>query len=233
VYDLCITNGGLYIKLGQGLALQSAVLPPSFNRVFSVLYDSAPVVPFSVVEAIIEQDLGKPIHELFASFDPEPVASASIAQVHKARLLDGREVAVKVQKPDILPQLDWDLYSYRIVLSLFEYVFELPVTWTCDYTEKHLRQETDFLHEASNAEQARLDLTPFNTSVYIPAVDWSRTSKRVMTSEWMDGVRITERDTIEGEYGFSMEQVVAQAVDLFAFQIFESGFVHCMPLTVY
>ena len=100
----CQHNGGLYIKLGQGLALNSAVLPPSFNSTLSILYDDAPAVSYREIKRIFMEDLGKAPEDVFASFDPIPVASASVAQVHRAILRTGEAVAVKIQKPEIQKQ---------------------------------------------------------------------------------------------------------------------------------
>ena len=120
IYD----NGGLYIKLGQAIAANTALLPPAFQTRFAKLFDDAPQIPYSDVQRVICREFGvKSVDEVFSEFEPDAVASASIAQVHRARLKDGKGedgrgtiVAVKVQKPDVTQQVDWDLNAYKFLM---------------------------------------------------------------------------------------------------------------------
>ena len=230
ILDVCKHNGGLYIKFGQQIA-SVPVLPKEYSQVFKELYDNAPVIDFKVVEQILKEEFGKSPDELFRAFGKEPVASASIAQVHKAELLDGTEVAVKVQKPEIATQLWLDMMTYRLVISAFDYLFELPLYWTADYIEGHLRQETDFMNEARNSERANGFLKQCKTldkRVYVPRVMWGVTSKRVMTAEWIDGIRFSDETQLLNK-GFSATKIMETIVEVFADQIFRTGFVHCDP----
>lgn len=121
--DLLRHNGGLYLKMGQAIAMQSAILPPEFQQMFSRMFDDAPQNDWKDVEKTIREDFGKSPEEVFGvSFVGEPgkgvmerraQASASVAQVHWARLLDGREVAIKIQKHEIVQQLAWDLWAFK------------------------------------------------------------------------------------------------------------------------
>lgn len=123
LFDLLAANGGLYLKIGQAIAMQSAILPPEFQKMFSKMFDDAPQNSWEDVEQVIRQDFGKSPEEVFGvSFDGDPSkgvlertarASASIAQVHWARLADGREVAIKVQKREIAQQTGWDLWAFK------------------------------------------------------------------------------------------------------------------------
>lgn len=125
LYNLLRANGGLYLKMGQAIAMQSAVLPPEFQKMFSKMFDDAPQNSWKEVEQVIREDFGKSAEELFGvSFTGDPEmgvmektarASASVAQVHWARLKDGREVAVKVQKREIAQQVGWDLWAFKLV----------------------------------------------------------------------------------------------------------------------
>lgn len=118
-------NGGLYLKIGQAIAMQAAVLPPEFQKMFSRMFDDAPQNDWKDVEKVIKEDFGKSVEEVFGvSFDDDPSrgvmertarASASVAQVHWARLADGREVAVKIQKREIARQVKWDLWAFKYV----------------------------------------------------------------------------------------------------------------------
>ena len=126
LYDLLRANGGLYLKIGQAIAMQSAVLPPEFQKMFQHMFDDAPQNSWTDVERVIREDFGRSPEEVFGvSFDGSPGmgvmertarASASVAQVHWARLRDGREVAIKVQKREIASQVGWDLWAFKCVL---------------------------------------------------------------------------------------------------------------------
>lgn len=149
IFDVFEQNGGLYIKIGQVIGTQSAILPVAYQIRARKLFDSAPAVPFESVERVFMEDFdGKHPSEIFAEFDMTPLASASIAQVHKARLHNGQVVAVKIQKPAIQKQMEWDLRAFRILLKVYEYVFELPLSWSSEYIEQHMRMEADFENEA-------------------------------------------------------------------------------------
>lgn len=123
--ELLRTNGGLYLKIGQAIAMQSAILPPEFQKMFSRMFDDAPQNEWKDVKRVIEEDFGKPVEDVFGvSFDGDPTrgvmerkarASASVAQVHWARLADGREVAIKIQKKEIAQQVQWDLWAFKYV----------------------------------------------------------------------------------------------------------------------
>ncbi|KAF9954886.1 hypothetical protein BGZ70_010431 [Mortierella alpina] len=231
ILHVCQSNGGLYIKLGQGIATNSSVLPACYLTTLKALYDDASSVDYSVVEKIVRKELGKEVHEVFLSFSKIPVAAASIAQVHKATLLDGTVVAVKVQKPEIQVQIEWDLIAYRLLIKAYEYLFDLPMSFAVDYTIKHLREETDFVNEARNSELCNeyLQTDPkLRTQVYVPKVFKEHSTKQIMVAEWVDGCRATDKALIQ-DMGLSPKKVMESVVDVFAHQLFISGFVHCDP----
>jgi aarF domain-containing kinase len=123
LFDLLRHNGGLYLKIGQAIAMQSAILPPEFQKMFARMFDDAPQNDWKDVEKVIREDFGKSPEEVFGvSFTGDPTkgvlerkarASASVAQVHWARLADGREIAIKVQKREIAQQIQWDLWAFK------------------------------------------------------------------------------------------------------------------------
>lgn len=124
LHHVCVTNAGLFIKLGQTIGIQATVLPKAYRDAFANIFDAAPVVPYSEVVKVFKEEFGgRTPHEIFEYFEERPMASASIAQVHRARLRVGkgengengelREVAVKVQKPAIAKQIELDMWSYR------------------------------------------------------------------------------------------------------------------------
>ncbi|KAF9111031.1 hypothetical protein BGX27_005492 [Mortierella sp. AM989] len=231
ILHVCQTNGGLYIKLGQGIATNASILPPCYLTTLRALFDDASSVDYSVVEKIIRKELGKEISEVFSTFSRLPVAAASIAQVHKARLHDGTVVAVKVQKPEIQYQIEWDLHAYKMLLKVYEYIFDLPMSFAVDYTTRHLREETNFLNEVRNSEICNEFLqmdSKLKKQAYVPKVFKEISTKQVMVAEWVDGCRATDKAAIQ-EMGLSVKKVMESVVDVFAHQIFVSGFVHCDP----
>ncbi|KAJ3053344.1 hypothetical protein HK097_004482 [Rhizophlyctis rosea] len=230
ILDVCQKNGGLYIKFGQQIA-SVPVLPAAYARTFKVLYDNAPAVPYPEVEQIFLQEFGKLPSDDYQTFSRQPLASASIAQVHRATLPDGSVVAVKVQKPSIRYQMDMDLWTYRLLLRVYEHLFDLPLVWSADYIETHLRQETDFLHEGRNAERAAkaAKTAPgIGDKVYVPKVYWDLSSKRVLSAEWINGIALNDMEKIDAK-GWSRKEIMTTMVDVFADQIFREGFVHGDP----
>ncbi|KAJ1770346.1 hypothetical protein LPJ74_003297, partial [Coemansia sp. RSA 1843] len=234
--NCCQENGGLFIKFGQSIAIQSALLPPPFRKELSVLYDNAPSVPVEQIAPVVEQAFaGKKLGDLFIDFSPAAVASASVAQVHTARLRSDpmQRVAVKVQKPEIRLQIGWDLFALRTCARLIEYAFEVPILWSVSEVEQRLREELDFEREGNNSELANRDLAmlgdrSLQRGIYIPRVFWHATGKQVLTTEWVDGTSLVHPEKLLDE-GWAGEEIMHKMVSLFAFQIFVSGNVHGDP----
>lgn len=213
LFDLLRTNGGLYLKIGQAIAMQSAILPPEFQKMFSKMFDDAPQNSWNEVEQVIREDFGKSPEEVFGvSFDGRPDkgimertarASASVAQVHWARLQDGREVAVKIQKREIASQVGWDLWTFKVTTRIYTWLFDLPLYSLVPYITERLQLETDFVNEADNSERiARLVANEprLRGKVYIPKVYRELSSKRVMTAEWIEGVRLWDKKSLTGKW---------------------------------
>lgn len=225
-----MTNRGLYIKLGQAIANQGAVFPPAYQRTFAKLYDDAAVDPWHEIDSVLQRNLG-PDYEsaLFSSFDHRPIASASIAQVHKATLKDGTPVAVKVQHDYIRKQIGVDLLVYRAISKLYERWFGIPFSFFTRYVSDQLIKEVDFVHEYNNAEELRRFLTDDNiTEVYIPRNYPKLIHKQVLVSEWIDGVSLTDKQRLL-DNGFNISKVLRQYLHVFGRQIFSYGFVHSDP----
>lgn len=228
ILSTCQHNGGLYIKFGQGVASMNHILPPQYNDTLKSLFMEAPVVPFDEVVNTFKEEFDRHPNEIFQEFDPNPIASASIAQVHRAKLADGTDVAVKVQKDHVRKQLPWDLWAFRFVLYAFEHLFELPFRWSAEYTEEHLRQEVDFVLEGRNAERCAIDIEKepnLSRYLYVPKIFWDYSSSRILTSEWISGTALNESEKLKSD-GFSLEKVMQLVVDVFSYQIFNTGFVH-------
>ncbi|GAO14555.1 uncharacterized protein UV8b_04358 [Ustilaginoidea virens] len=213
LFHLLRTNGGLYLKIGQAIAMQSAVLPPEFQKMFSRMFDDAPQDDWKDVEAVIRQDFGKSVEEVFGvSFagregmglmERKARASASVAQVHWARLPDGREVAIKVQKREIAKQIAWDLWAFRAVTWIYSKWFDLPLYTLVPFITERLELETDFLNEARNSETMRSLINSEKTlkgRVYIPLVYPDLTTKRVLTTEWIEGVQLWDKKALTSRW---------------------------------
>ncbi|KAH9868649.1 hypothetical protein J1614_007721 [Plenodomus biglobosus] len=215
IYELLRYNGGLYLKIGQAIAMQSAILPPEFQKMFARMFDDAPQNEWWEVEQVIREDFGKSVEDVFgvgftldASGDRGIMektarASASVAQVHWARLADGREVAIKIQKREIAQQVGWDLWAFEVVAKTYTWWFKIPVYTLVPYISERLMLETDFVNEANNAEEMKRLVAGerrLNGRVYIPTVYRDLSSKRVMTAEWIEGVRLWDKEGITNQW---------------------------------
>ncbi|CAE6453877.1 unnamed protein product [Rhizoctonia solani] len=231
LHNCVIENGGLYIKAGQAIGLQAALLPAPYREAFNTIFDQAPTEDFKIVKKTVESSLGAPLSTLFESFDTEPVASASIAQVHRA-VLNGKEVAVKVQKSAIQQQLEWDLFSYRMLLWMGERFFGMPIAFIASYVSDQMRHETDFIREARNATRAAEDIDSdpkLRGRAVVPNVYWERTGDRVMTADWIGGAcRITDAAT-QRNWGFDPKIAMDTLIDVLGAQVFVFGFLHADP----
>jgi aarF domain-containing kinase len=209
IFNLLRENGGLYLKIGQAIAMQSAVLPPEFQKMFARMFDDAPQNPWHDVEQVVREDFGKSVEEVFGvSFSGDPDkgimertarASASVAQVHWARLADGTEVAIKVQKREIAAQVGWDLWAFDVVARVYSWWFDIPMYSLVPYISERLMLETDFVNEANNAEEMHnyvVNEPRLRNRVYIPKVYREFSSKRVMVAEWIEGTRLWDKEGI-------------------------------------
>ncbi|KAK1242836.1 hypothetical protein MKX08_005648 [Trichoderma sp. CBMAI-0020] len=243
VCDMIKANGGMFLKIGQAIAVQSAALPEAYQREFKDMFDDTAQDPWDDVQAVIREEFGAIASEVFGDgIEREPRASASIAQVYYAKLPDGREVAVKVQKRKLAQQASWDLWTFKVLLDIAGRTTDLQIQGLGDYIMKSIMQETDFQNEAANtirtAELVKSDPS-LSARVYIPKVYAELTSKRVLTSEWIHGANLWDRDIITGKYDASDEastamglgeaDVMTTVIDLFSSQMFKWGFVHCDP----
>ncbi|KAL1843894.1 hypothetical protein VTJ49DRAFT_6837 [Mycothermus thermophilus] len=186
LFNLLRENGGLYLKIGQAIAMQSAILPPEFQRMFARMFDDAPQDEWPEVERVIRDDFGgRSVEEVFG--------------VHWARLPDGREVAVKIQKPEIAKQIGWDLWAFRVVMKAYTWWFDLPLYSLVPFISERLELETDFENEARNSERMRelVNQEPsLRGRVYVPPVYPELSSKRVLTTEWIEGVRLWDKEAL-------------------------------------
>ncbi len=220
--------GPAAIKFGQALATRPDLVGEEAARDLLRLQDSLPPAPFEAIRRAIEQGLERPIDQLFASIDPEPVGAASIAQVHRAVTTDGRHVAVKVLRPNIeedfaraLDTYEWGAAQVenmggeaarlrpRLVVATFR-------QWT--------NRELDLRREGASASELRENLQA-ESGFFVPQIDWTRTSRRVLTLEWIDGIKLTDRDALVAA-GHDLKELAAILVRAFLRQAVVDGFFH-------
>jgi ubiquinone biosynthesis protein len=220
--------GPIFVKFGQVLSTRRDLLPLDVAEELARLQDRVPPFPSSVAVATIEQSFGKPLAEVFAEFDQTPIASASIAQVHFAKLHDGREVAVKVLRPNMLPVIEKDLGLMRIMASWVEKLSadgkRLKPREVVAEFDKYLHDELDLMREASNATQLRRNMQDVGL-VIIPEMYWDFCRTDVMVMQRMKGVPISQIDTLR-KAGVDIPKLARDGVTIFFTQVFRDGFFH-------
>ncbi|KAL2622699.1 hypothetical protein R1flu_002904 [Riccia fluitans] len=227
ILKLCEANRGFYIKAGQFLGSLKNI-PKEYVTVLSVLQDQAQSWPYPLIEKVIESELGKRVRDIFAEFDEKPIAAASLAQVHRAKLLDGEEVAVKVQYPHLQEQFEIDVRTMAILSKAIALLFpDYQFEWIVPEFEKGLSRELDFEQEGKNAEQTAKNFAK-KDHVKIPHIKWDLSSKRVLTMEFMHGFKITDLEKLQ-EAGIDRLQVAELLVEVFAEMVFCHGYVHGDP----
>ncbi|KAF0719152.1 Aste57867_1242 [Aphanomyces stellatus] len=221
---VCKLNGGVFTKIGQQLASMNHALPVEYTETLSALQDQA----LPMAKEAVEAELGGPLEQFFREFDTKPIAAASLAQVHHAVTQDGKEVAVKIQYPHLAKLLGSDLWTVRHAITAVEKTWDLNLAWLVPEIEQALNAELDFDEEKQNSRKiARL--FQHESFVYVPPVYDALSTKRVLTMEFIDGVKVTDRETIVTTLGMDPLDVAAKVSSMFADMAFCSGFVHCDP----
>jgi predicted unusual protein kinase regulating ubiquinone biosynthesis (AarF/ABC1/UbiB family) len=229
VLDLAFDLRGILIKLCQGIATRSDRFPPSFIENLKQAHDAAPSREFSVIKAHVERELGKPLAEAFKTFSETPIASASLAQVHEATLHDGTHVAVKVQYPDIEEIVYTDIANMRRACRIYEWLDPQPMELMplLEELATHIGFELDFMREAQSADRVR-NLFAKNDRVLVPKIYHEFTTKRVLTMEWLRGLKITEKQQIL-DAGLKPREVLQDLMHVFVHMIMADGFFQADP----
>jgi len=232
--------GPTFVKFGQIMSTRPDMVPRELITELEKLQDKVPSFPTEDARRIIEEELGSSISSLFSDFSDSPIASASIAQVHKAVLHDGKEVAIKVQRPGIDRIIETDLEIMLHLATLIENHFEKelgiwdPVSIVNEFA-RVIRKELDFRIEAAHIERFATNFQT-DTIIHVPHVYREYSSDRVLTMEFIGGLKVSEiTKAVSGEeakvrnYGIDPKVVAARGADLVLKQIFEHGFFHADP----
>lgn len=220
--------GPTFVKLGQILSTRPDVIPHAFIREFEKLQDDVPCFPFEQVLAQLEAELGGPVGQFFAEVDPVPLAAASIAQVHRARLNSGEDVVIKMRRPGIVDVVESDISALMSLAELAERHVsgsELydPVGVVREFA-RTIRREMDFLREAHTIEKFRENFakTPW---MYFPRVHWEQTSRAILTMEYVPGVKVSDRDKLFAQ-GLDGSLIARRGADAFLEMVLSHGFFH-------
>jgi ubiquinone biosynthesis protein len=226
--DTALRLGGLLVKAGQFAGARPDLVPEPFTRWLAPLQDRVPAHPFRVVREVLKSELGAEPEDAFAKLWRRPVASASLAQVHRAQLRDGRDVAVKVQRPEVAALVGADLRNLRSAIGVLErFEGRLGLAELLDHLEDAIPRELDFTREAAAAGRLRAEMAPLERIV-IPAVVPELCTRRVLVTEYVPGIRIADRRRL-ARAGIDGRELVARLVEACARQILVRGFFHADP----
>ncbi len=223
--------GATFIKLGQLLSTRADLLSPEYIEQLERLQDDVPPIPGAEVRRVVERELGQPLDTLYARFDPEPLAAASIAQVHRAAMHDGTDVVVKVQRPGVKEQIHLDL----LIMLDFAHLADRHTPWGRMYNftnmaeefREAIAEETDFRAEARHADTIRRNLEG-DPRVLVPRVQWSHTSERVLTLEYVEGIKLSNLEALEAA-GMDRKRLARVLADVLLKQILVDGIFHADP----
>jgi ubiquinone biosynthesis protein len=220
--------GPAAIKLGQALATRPDLIGEEAASDLSRLQDALPPERFEDIRQAIEQDLERPIDQLFSHIDPEPVGAASIAQVHRAVTTEGRLVAVKVLRPNIEEEFARAIETYEWAAAQVESMggelARLRPRLVIATFKQWTTRELDLRREAASASELRENMVA-ESSFFVPAIDWARTARRVMTLEWIEGIKLTDRDALLAA-GHDLKTLAATLVRAFLRQAVVDGYFH-------
>jgi len=226
-----VNLGPAFIKVGQALSTRPDLLPGEYITALSRLQDAVPPFSTDLAIATIEAELGQSVQELFAEFEPEPIAAASLGQVHRAVLPGGDRVVVKVQRPGLEPLFDLDFKVLRRLIHWSELLFP----WTQQYDLESiyqeffriLYQEIDYVHEAHNADHFRQNFQEFQ-NVRVPKIHWPYTTSRVLVMEYLPGIKVDDCEALVS-CGIDTKKLNQLGVCCYLKQLLQDGFFQADP----
>ncbi|MBU7582749.1 MAG: AarF/ABC1/UbiB kinase family protein [Nostoc sp. TH1S01] len=237
--NILISLGPVYIKLGQLLSTRPDLLSAAYIEELSTLQDEVPPVPWTEIEIVIRKQLKRPLEEVFQKINPVPVAAGSIAQTHRATLADGREVALKVQRPGIDTTIAQDIALIQGIADLVartEFGQTYEIKSIAEEFTKALEDELDFTREASFTDQLRRNLSKGRwfdpKQIVVAEVDWNLTSEKLLVMEWLDGVPFlsaTFKNDNNGDVAAERKAITTLLFRAFFQQLYVDGFFHADP----
>ncbi|WP_232756280.1 ABC1 kinase family protein [Vulcanococcus limneticus] len=228
--DLVASLGPAFIKAGQALSTRPDIVPPLLLEELAQLQDQLPGFDSALAMACIEEDLGAPVDAIYAELEREPISAASLGQVHRGVLHSGKRVAVKVQRPGLREQITLDLYIVRNLAAWLNRnvgLIRSDLVALIDELGKRVFEEMDYYNEAANAEKFAA-LHAHNPRIAVPRIYHQATSRRVLTMEWIDGVKLTNLDAVRA-LGIDPNDMVTVGVNCSLQQLLEHGFFHADP----
>jgi predicted unusual protein kinase regulating ubiquinone biosynthesis (AarF/ABC1/UbiB family) len=222
--------GPAYIKIGQALSTRPDLVPPIVLDELTKLQDQLPPFDNEIAYQFIEEELGNKPEEIYAELSPQPIAAASLGQVYKGKLKTGEEVAIKVQRPDLRERITIDLYILR---NLAQWVqknvkrIRSDLVAILDELGDRIFEEMDYIHEGENAERF-FELYGHIQDIYVPRIYWEYTNRRVLTMEWINGIKLTQSQKIN-EQGIDARYLIEVGVQCSLRQLLEHGFFHADP----
>ncbi|WJZ84745.1 hypothetical protein VitviT2T_004337 [Vitis vinifera] len=228
---ICTKLGPTFVKIGQGLSTRPDLCPPEYLEELSQLQDALPTFPDAEAFSCIEKELGLPLDSIFSSISPSPIAAASLGQVYKAQLkYSGQVVAVKVQRPGIEEAIGLDFYLLRglgFLINKYVDVISSDVVALIDEFARRVYQELNYVQEGQNARRFK-KLYADKQDVLVPDIFWDYTSGKVLTMEWVDGVKLNEQAAIERQ-GLKVLDLVNTGIQCSLRQLLEYGYFHADP----
>ncbi|XP_049872232.1 aarF domain-containing kinase 1 [Pectinophora gossypiella] len=226
--ELCKANKGVYIKVGQHVGALDYLLPNEYVHTMRILHKDAPQNNVEQLYKVIREDLKKDPKDLFVEFDPEPLGTASLAQVHRAKLKDGTEVAVKVQHYFVRENIAMDLRWMEFIITTMSKIFpEFQMQWLVDETKKNITNELNFLQEGHNAEKVSELFSQYEW-LKVPKIYWKYSTERVLVMEYVHGGQVNDLNYINKNCIDRMD-LCQKLGDLYSRMIFVTGFVHSDP----
>jgi predicted unusual protein kinase regulating ubiquinone biosynthesis (AarF/ABC1/UbiB family) len=228
--ELLTKLGPAYIKIGQALSTRPDLVPPLYLEELARLQDQLPAFPNEIAYQFIEEELGATPEEIYAELSPQPIAAASLGQVYKGRLKTGEEVAVKVQRPDLREIITIDLYILRRLAAWVQRSVKRvrsDLVGILDELGDRIFEEMDYIHEGENAERF-FKLYGHIQDIYVPKIYWEYTNRRVLTMEWINGVKLTQPKEINA-LGINARYLIEVGVQCSLRQLLEHGFFHADP----
>jgi predicted unusual protein kinase regulating ubiquinone biosynthesis (AarF/ABC1/UbiB family) len=228
--EMLTTLGPAFIKIGQALSTRPDILSAGFLEELSKLQDQIPPFDNEVAYRFIEEELGAPYQDIYDDLSPEPIAAASLGQVYKGKLKTGEAVAVKVQRPDLADQITLDIYLIRGLAGWAQKTFKkirTDLVGILDEFAGRLFEEMDYTQEGKNAERF-IALYGYLPDIYVPKIYWEYTNTRVLTMEWITGIKLNQPEKILAQ-GIDASHLIDVGIQCSLRQLLDQGFFHADP----